>query len=313
MGSKPTFGTALSIAALFAASAASADLVPGGLQGALEEEERVIKRVQTPPPNRPARQRRPEERRPGRGLDLAPAAPVERVEREAPRRRIRVPRGNPDAGAAIRLNMARREKEESTPRRQYWHRSGTTRYCHYYDGHWHWYGFYHGPHFYWTRYHLHWWWWWDARHARWVYWWDGFWWWPGPDGMMFVYVDGRYHPYSPASAVSDEHAPPPGAPGTMNKSPDGKRLVRVTLDGSAYLYKKRLWRGPKYMKHLDSGVKLASFTGGKGGSPLRIVLEKKNGSLALFDADGKAVAAAKDASPPSAAPEEIPPPPEYAP
>ena len=207
--------------------------------------------------------------------------------------------------------MQRREKEESAPRTQYWHDDGGTRYCHYYDGYWHWYGFYHGPHFYWTYYHAHWWWWWDAHHARWVYWWGGYWWWPGPSGM-YVYMDGDYYPYAPSVPYAAP-APPPGTPGTTIKSPDGTRMVQVTPDGDAFLYKKRLWRDPTYMKKLAGGVKEARFTGGKGNAPLRIVVERKDGDLSLFDADGKTVAPAKDAAPPEEKPKDIPPPPEYAP
>jgi hypothetical protein len=217
------------------------------------------------------------------------------------------------------------QRVEVVPRRYYWHADRGVRYCHYYDGRWHWYGFYFGPAFYWTRYYDDRWWWFDASFGRWVYWWDGYWWWWGPDGAEYVYIDNAYYPYDASGVtvvVPETDAAPPALPasseGSSSVSPDGRRMVQlVGPKGLAFLYD-RSSSAPVFMKFLGKGVERVRYSGGKDGVPLRLLLEFKDAGFALFDADGAPLDAAADAAkrpptPPPDAPESIPPPPTAAP
>lgn len=211
------------------------------------------------------------------------------------------------------------QRVEVVPRRYYWHSSGGTRYCHYYDGHRHWYGFYFGPTFYWTRYYDERWWWYDASFGRWVYWWDGYWWWWGPGGTAYVYIDDAYYPYdASAGAVPVPPGTPASTEGSSSVSPDGRRMVQLAgPDGFAFLYD-RSSSGPVFMRFLGKGAERVRYSGGKDDAPLRILLEFKDRSFALFDADGARLdalpgAAKRPPTPPPDAPETLPPPPTTAP
>jgi hypothetical protein len=215
-----------------------------------------------------------------------------------------------------------RERLEATPNHYYWHNEGGIRYSHYYDGHVHWYGFYHGPTFYWTRYYGNRWWWYGG--GRWLFWWDGFWWWPGVAGVPYVYIDGSYYPYeSPEVTVQHEESlPPPTSippanPGAANKSPDGRRMVQVIgSEGQAFLYDSTV-SPPKFEKFLGADVDKVRFTGGTADAPLQILVEYRDRTFALFDADGNSQSSAvkttesKAAAP--AVPDSMPPPPTSAP
>jgi hypothetical protein len=217
---------------------------------------------------------------------------------------------------AISAGIDRQQRVEIEPRRNYWHHTGAIRYSHYYDGRMHWYGFYHGPRFYWTRYYGRRWWWRDEHYGRWVYWSDGYWWWPGPAGAVYVYVDGEYSPYAGAPVPVAVPAPPAAAArDTAKASPDGKRLVDITADGQAFLYDKTEAGAPKFMKYLGNAAQGVRFAGGAGDEPLRVMLELKGGGFALFDASGNRVEVAKASASdvPPETPDEIPPPPESAP
>jgi hypothetical protein len=217
------------------------------------------------------------------------------------------------------------ERSEAVPNRYYWHNERGVRYSHYYDGRNHWYGFYHGPTFYWTRYYGDRWWWYDTRFARWVFWGNGFWWWPGPAGVAYVYMDDNYYPYEGAG-VTVEHAETQAAPasvpapdtGSATSSPDNRRTVQVFGDGAqAFLYDKTAVP-PKFLKYLGQGVSKVRFSGGTGGAALQILVEFKDGTFVLFDADGNSESAAvqsaeSTSTPPPAAPDSIPPPPTSAP
>ncbi|MBI3563998.1 MAG: hypothetical protein HY079_02240 [Elusimicrobia bacterium] len=226
----------------------------------------------------------------------------------------------PHRGERFVAPAAREQRVEIVPRRYYWHQSSGSRYCHYYDGRRHWYGFYAGPAFYWTRYYDDRWWWWDARFGRWVYWWDGYWWWRGPGGAVYVYIDDSYYPYGWSAAAVYSGPPPSAAEGASYVSPDGRRLVEVVgPDGRAFLYD-RAGSAPVYLKPLAAGVAMVTFRGGRDGAPLGILLEfkEKSRGFALFDADGDPLDAAAEAakrppSPPADAPAELPPPPTSAP
>jgi hypothetical protein len=215
-----------------------------------------------------------------------------------------------------------RERLEVTPNHYYWHNEGGIRYSHYYDGHFHWYGFYHGPAFYWTRYYGNRWWWYGG--GRWLFWWDGFWWWPGAAGVPYVYIDGSYYPYeSPAVTVEHEETltPPSSIPApnqaSANQSPDGRRMVQIIgSEGQAFLYDNTV-SPPTFVRFLGSDVSKVRFSGGTAGAPLQILVEYKDNTFALFDADGNsqssAVQATESKTSPPAVPESIPPPPTSAP
>ena len=186
------------------------------------------------------------------------------------------------------------ERVEVVPRRYYWHDVGGRRYAHYYDGGIHWYGFYNGPHFYWTRYYADRWWWYDTRFARWVFWWNGYWWWPGPLGVTYVYVDNSYYPYENGEVIvahPDVIPPPASAPaptaGSVWYSPDGRRMVQIVgIQSDAFLYDRTGGDQPSYMKYLGPNVAKVRFSGGKEGKALQILLDYKDGSFAVFDAEG---------------------------
>jgi hypothetical protein len=202
--------------------------------------------------------------------------------------------------------IKQRQVVEITPRTYYWHTDNGIRYAHYYMDGVHWYGFYHGANFYWTRYWADRWWWFDVRFNRWVFWNAGYWWWPGPAGAMYVYVNDNYYPYETTGVVTvvqpEVHAPPPAAPavgeGKPWISPDGNRMVRlVGGDSEAFLYDKSQ-ANEEFMKYLGKGVAKVRFSGGKDGKPLRILLEFKDDSFAMYDAEGEPL----DAAPTVAAP-----------
>ena len=219
-------------------------------------------------------------------------------------------------------NVSRVERTEVVPNHYYWHNENGMRYSHYYDGHNHWYGFYHGPTFYWTRYYGNRWWWFDGPHARWVFWGNGYWWWAGPGGVAYVYMDDNYYPYEGASATV-EHAeaqtPPaavPAADAGATTSPDNKRMTQIFgADGQAFLYDKTV-SPPRFIKFLGQGVSKTLFSGGTAGAPVQVMVEYKDGTFALFDADGNSqsevVKSAESASAPPE-PDSIPAPPTSAP
>ncbi len=206
------------------------------------------------------------------------------------------------------------ERSERIPNRHYWHNDNGMNYSHYYDGRNHWYGFYHGPTFYWTRYYGNRWWWSDHVRNRWVFYANGFWWWTGPGGAPYVYIDNAYYPYQD-SGVTVEHeealtppaaVPAAGSAGTSTSSPDGLRMVQVSgTEAQAFLYDKAA-DPPKFVNYLGQNVSKVRFSGGAGGAPLQVLVEYKDNTYALFDADGNSQSAAvkKDeaeaAAPPAA-------------
>lgn len=274
-----------------------------------------MRRVQVPQPRAPAPEQRVQS-----GVRPVPLPP--RDANGAPMRRE--PARTPPAHSAIvnnrivTRNITNLQRTEIVPNRYVWHDVNGTRFCHYYDGRAHWYGFHWGTRFYWTRYWGDYWWWYDPVFFRWVYWWDGYWWWPGPAGVPFVYVDNAYYPYEDGQVIVKNPTvgqPAPEAPATAEagrewRSPDGRRMVQVTGDqGEAFLYDTTSG-SPAYLNYLARGVEQARFSGGTRGKPLRILLDFTDGSFALFDADGNAI----DSKSPSTAvdggvPEEVPGPP----
>ena len=228
--------------------------------------------------------------------------------------------------AGVMGGIDREQRMETEPNRYYWHESGGVKYSHYYDGSRHWYGFYHGPTFYWTRYNAGRWWWFDAGRGRWDYWWDGFWWWPTAGGAPYVYVDNNYYPYENEGVTvqtAEVQAPPAAVPapaadaGTV--SPDGSRVVQIVgSDAQAFLYDKSAPGAPTFLKYLGQGASKAKFTGGTAGAPLQIMLEFKDNTYALYDANGNSmdrtvISVSSGTVPPSDIPTSIPPPPTSAP
>ena len=227
--------------------------------------------------------------------------------------------------AGLVRNIHQQERNEILPNHYYWHNDNGIRYSHYYDGQHHWYGFYHGPTFYWTRYHDSRWWWFDGPRARWDFWENGFWRWQGPGGAPYVYIDNNYYPYED-SGVTVEQAEDQPAPASIpapssnggKDSPDGRRLVQIFGDDEqAFLYDKTA-SPPAFMKYLGQGVSQVRYSGGTADAPLRILVEYKDDTFAVFDADGNslssAVQAAESTDPtPPGTPDSIPPPPASAP
>lgn len=217
-------------------------------------------------------------------------------------------------------DIQRQRRVEIVPNQNYWHNREGVRYNHRYYNGVHWYGFYHGPHYYWTRYYGNRWWWFDVHYNRWSYWWDGYWWWAGPGGVMYVYVDDNYYPYE--NGVVAVQSPPSGAPSSSEgqewKSGDGKRMVQaIGVNNETFLYDTSTGE-PRFMKFLASGVEKARFSGGQDGKPLWILLEFKSGGFALYDMEGNTIespdakSAAKAGPPPedAAPPTDIPVPPQ---
>ena len=222
-------------------------------------------------------------------------------------------------------NVSRVERTEVVPNHYYWHNENGMRYSHYYDGRNHWYGFYHGPSFYWTRYYGSRWWWFDGPHARWVFWGNGYWWWAGPGGVAYVYMDNNYYPYENAGVTVEHEENPPAShsalpaadKGVTTTSGDGRRMAQLFgSDAQAFLYDKT-FTPPKFVKYLGQGVSKVLFSGGTAGAPMQLVVEFKDGTFALFDADGNsqsaAVKSAESSSAPPPAPDSIPPAPTSAP
>jgi hypothetical protein len=211
--------------------------------------------------------------------------------------------------------LTRVERTETTPDHYYWHTENNTTYTHYYTGGYHWYGFYAGPTFYWTQYYGDYWWYYDPYGTRWVYWSNGFWWWHGPAGAYYVYLNDRYYPYEEyrgEAAIRRAYAKAPKDSTTI--SPDARRMAQILEPGAqAFLYDKTV-SPPKFLMFLGSGVSKVRFT--EGEDPARILIERKNGTFALFDADGNAQKMAAKKGDPIVAPEKpasIPPAPTSAP
>jgi hypothetical protein len=226
---------------------------------------------------------------------------------------------------AVVGGIQRQQRVEVEPHRYYWHAEHGVRYSHYYDGRDHWYGFYHGPTFYWTRYSGDRWWWYDGGAARWVYWSNGFWWWPGPGGAAYVYVDNNYYPYegSGVTVVHEENQAPPSAvpdagKGTTVVSPEGSRMAQIFgEEKQAFLYDKKT-APPTFLRYMGQGVTKVRFSGGTPDAPLKVLVEYKDDTFALFDANGASLgadvkAAETGSAPPPEAPTSIPPPPTAAP
>jgi len=230
--------------------------------------------------------------------------------------RFRPSAAAPSVAAPVRIQ--RREGVETVPRRHYWHGSGRGRYSHYYDGRVHWYGYPFASSFFWMRPYGGFWWTWDARFSRWSYWNDGFWWWPGPGGVQYVFIDDNYYPYD---SVRRAPAAPAAAAGDGRgawMSPDGRRLVEVSgAENEAILYDKT-GETPVYLKFLGKDAQKIRFSAASPGSPPTILIEFRSGAFALYDYDGRrldtaAPGAVKQAPPagdvPPPPPDELPPPP----
>ena len=193
-------------------------------------------------------------------------------------------------------SIAREQGAERARNQYYWHNSDGRRYSHYRDADdIDWYGFYFGPSFYWTRYYGDRWWWYDQGYARWVFWWNGYWWWQGPGGSDYVYMDNNYYPYQEGSVTVLKSTTVPVAeassiPGEGKQwtSPDLRRMVEVTGTQDAALLYDRTGANPVFMSYLGRDVAKVRFSGGVTGQPLQILLDFKDGTFALFDADGKA-------------------------
>lgn len=253
-------------------------------------------------------------------------APRVEVPRPAPRVHIAPRRVDPAPGfapsatapaasvAGERVRIQRREGIENIPRRHYWHGSGRGRYSHYYDGRVHWYGHPRGSSFVWMRPYGGMWWTWDSRFSRWTYWNDGFWWWPGPGGVQYVFVDNDYYPYDSIRRAPAATTPAGDERGVWS-SPDGRRLVEITgTDDEALLYDKTT-TPPAYVRFLGKDVVRIRFS---SGAPPTILVDFRGGSFALFDYDGRrldiaAPAGVKGTPPatelPPPPPDELPPPP----
>lgn len=226
--------------------------------------------------------------------------------------------------SGVTRGIVSQQRTEVVPNHYYYHNAGGVRYWHYYHGGLHWYGFYFGPRFFWFPYWGGYWWWYDVNEARWAFWWDGYWWWEGPGGALYIDVDGNYVPYDQYESQAqsqqeqagaqqqgtEQQAPqppstPPSAPpstaaaasnapaeqGSAWTSPDGKRMVQIVgPTGMAYLYDESQPK-PVLLKPLTGNVDSVKFSGGKNGQPVQILLELKDGSFAVYDANGEPMGA----------------------
>ncbi|MFI5363546.1 MAG: hypothetical protein ACHQ49_16385, partial [Elusimicrobiota bacterium] len=224
-----------------------------------------------------------------------------------------------------------RQGVERVPNHYYFHNEGGHRYWHFFDrGGLHWYGFYFGPRFFWFPFFSGYWWWYDENLTRWAYWYNGYWWWNGPGGVPYIYYNDDYIPYtqyqqqqaaqpaaagsSSASSSEESEPKPPSAPptaqpsltaasapakeGSTEKSPDGKREVQIVgSDGGAFLFDESK-TPPVFMKYLGAGATSVKYVGGTSGKPLSILVNFKDGTFNLFDAEGNP--ADRSASPPAA-------------
>lgn len=205
----------------------------------------------------------------------------------------RIAEFSPPASGAT--GIRRREGAELAPRRHYWHDAGSRRYSHFYDGRVHWYGYPFGASFFWMRPFGGYWWSWDASFSRWVYWNDGFWWWPGPGGVQYVYVHDNYYPYSAIRQAA--YSAPPAAPDAAGAwtSPDGRRLIEISgPDAQAALFD-RSGALASYIAFLGKDVRKIRFAAAAPGYPPTIAVEHRDGSVAVFDYDGRRLDAAKPA------------------
>jgi hypothetical protein len=73
-------------------------------------------------------------------------------------------------------------------------------------------------------------------------------------------------------------------------------------DSEAFLYDKSEAK-EEFMRYLGKGVERVRFSGGKDGKPLRILLEFKDDSFAMYDSEGEPLDAAPTAA---AAPPPVP-------
>ncbi len=87
-------------------------------------------------------------------------------------------------------------------------------------------------------------------------------------------------------------------------------------DGQAFLYDKTS-TPPTFLKYLGQGVSKVRFSGGTAGAPVQILVEFKDDTFALFDANGNSQSASvkseESTSTPPPAPDSIPPAPTSAP
>ncbi|MBI5622723.1 MAG: hypothetical protein HY924_02985 [Elusimicrobia bacterium] len=192
----------------------------------------------------------------------------------------------------------------------YWHAFDSVLYCHYYDLYGiHWYGFYVGPTYYWTRHHDGRFWWFDQRWGRWAYWHNSHWWYQDPVDITIVYVhiDGRYYRYSdvqngivlrPEPVTAPPQPETPAAPVDPQEkafySGDGTRLVQVYGERQeAFLYAldsaETAEAEPRFLAFLGQDVAEIRFSNVEDGAPLQILCLLKDGTFALFDADGAPV------------------------
>jgi len=157
-----------------------------------------------------------------------------------------------------------------------------------------------------------------------VFWWNGYWWWPGPGGAPYVYIDNAYYPYEDTGVtvehVSEQPAPtslPEPGNGSTVDSPDGKRMVQIFgSDAQAFLYDKTV-SPPRFLRYLGSGVSKVRFSAGSAGP--QVLVEYKDDTFSLFDQDGNSQSEAvkqeesSTPAPPPDAPESMPPAPTSAP
>ncbi|MBI5883682.1 MAG: hypothetical protein HZB91_11335 [Elusimicrobia bacterium] len=212
----------------------------------------------------------------------------------------------------IRLNIGYETRRDY----YYWHQFDGISYSHYYDMYGsHWYGFYMGPTYYWTRYHDGRFWWFDPRWSRWVYWHQQHWWYQDPVNITIIYinVNDQYYryddvqngvvlrpepvtapPQSPAQPQPEQPAEPVNENDNAFYSTDGTRLVQVYGERQeAFLYALDVSEDedaePVFLAYLAGDVSEVRFSNTEDGSPLRILCLLKDGTFALFDAEGQAV------------------------
>ena len=132
----------------------------------------------------------------------------------------------------------------------------------------------------WRRYRH---WYWDPYDHYWYRFHHGYWWYHHPVQERWVVYEGQ-----PVQNTVAVQAGPV-------RSADGRRLVEVTNEGEAFLYDASVLP-PRLMKRLEGGVQRARFS-----SEGYILLELRDGTIKLYDAEGRP-AAPPSGTPPAKAP-----------
>jgi hypothetical protein len=188
----------------------------------------------------------------------------------------------------------------------YWFYNGGMRHAHYYDVYGiHWFGFYLGDVYFWARWHSGRLWWRDYSRGRWLHYRDGFWWWMGPSGVVYLYRDGIYLRYEAVRGGYRTRPETPSAPEaepeeeTSFYSEDGTRMVEIFGERRESFLYDTTGDEPELIAFLAADTEEVQFSGGTEDAPLQILVisvdEQGLKSFTLFDEEGVPYGAPSDA------------------